>query len=141
MLEYIFFNKEPFQLFANFLELQKIDSKITNKEESIEVGIPEDTNDDILDEIDYKYDQLMELDQKISEDQEDEIAGNFSGVSLSFKLKNGITSNANIDPQIIAKILNVITPEELNTLINAIVVAVENPDERSICQQLRDEKS
>jgi len=147
MFEYVFFNKEPLEIFISFLDARDVVFKMETKENNFEIAISENIDDDISDKIDDRYDQLLEMDQLLFEEKEvleykeGENSENYNKVGLSFKLGNGITSNASVDPKIIAKILEVVTPKELNTVINAIVFAVENPDERTVCQQIRDKNS
>ena len=37
--------------------------------------------------------------------------------------------------------MEVVSAEEFNSVVNAIVEAVENPDARSLCQRMRDAKN
>ena len=138
MLEYVFFHEKPFQLFVKYLEIKKISPKITIEGDSYEIGIPEDIDDNLLDEVDEKYDELMEMNQNLLEEQEKASPNNYSQASIGFRLKDGRTSNAAIDSNVMARIMEVITPLELNTMVDAIVTAVEEPEERSICQRIRD---
>ncbi|MFK5892699.1 MAG: hypothetical protein QM504_05720 [Pseudomonadota bacterium] len=137
MLDYVFFHETPFQLFVKFLEDQNISSTIKIEDENYEIAIPENLSDALLDEVDKKYDELMDMNQNIFEQQEQESSNNYSKASIAFKLNDGRTSNASIDRKVIAKIMGVITPVEFTTMVDAIVTAVENPEERSICQQIR----
>lgn len=62
MLEYVFFQETPFQSFVKDLEVKKISPSIRIDEDNYqiyEIAIPEDINDDLLDEIDEKYDELF----------------------------------------------------------------------------------
>ncbi len=138
MLEYIFFNPKPLQLFVAFLDTKRIPYHRLDKDEGLVVAVSEDIEDRLLDEMDDEYDQLMDLDQQLAEAQEAEV---HQGVSLSFRLHDGRTSNAVVDPAIVSRILEVVSVQELNQLIEAIVAAVENPDQRSICQRLADKKA
>jgi hypothetical protein len=138
MLEYVFFHETPFQSFVKFLEFHKISPKITIEEDSYEIAIPEDIDDDLLNQIDEKYDELMEMNQNLFEEQEGTSSNNYSLASIGFKLSDGTTSHADIDSKLMSRIMEAITPEELNTIIDAIVTAVENPEERSVCQRIRE---
>ena len=138
MLDFIFFHETPFQLFVKFLEDKNIPSTIKIEDGNYDIAIPENISDTLLDEVEEKYDELMDMNQEIFEQQEQEGSNNYSKASVAFKLTDGRTSNASIDRKVIAKIMEVITPLEFTTMIDAIVTAVENPEERSMCQQIRD---
>jgi hypothetical protein len=138
MLEYVFFHETPFQSFVKFLEFHKISPKITIEEDSYEIAIPEDIDDDLLNQIDEKYDELMEMNQNLFEEQEGTSSNNYSLASIGFKLSDGTTSHADIDSKLMSRIMEAITPEELNTIIDAIVTAVENPEQRTVCQRIRE---
>ncbi len=138
MLEYVFFHETPFQSFIKYLETKKVSPKITIEDDSYEIGISEDTDEDLSDQIDDKYDELMEMNQTLLEEQEQTSEKNYSLASIGFKLKDGTSSNANIDSSVMSRIMGVITPLELNIMVDAIVTAVENPEQRSLCQQVRD---
>lgn len=138
MLEYVFFHETPFKSFVKYLETKKVSPKITIEDDSYEIGISEDINEDLSDEIDEKYDELMEMNQDLLEEQEEASEKNYNLASIGFKLKDGTSSNANIDSSVMSRIMEVITPLELNLMVDAIVTAVENPEQRSICQQIRE---
>ncbi|WP_069471029.1 hypothetical protein [Candidatus Marithrix sp. Canyon 246] len=138
MLEYVFFHETPFQSFVKYLETKKVSPKITIEDDSYEIGISEDINEDLSDEIDDKYDELMEMNQDLLEKEEEANEHNYNLASIGFKLKDGTSSNANIDSNVMSRIMGVITPLELNLMVDAIVTAVESPEQRSICQQIRE---
>ena len=51
-------------------------------------------------------------------------------------LKSGDRVYAEVPSALLARVMAALTPEELGTLVDAIVDAVENPDARSLCQRL-----
>ncbi|MFK5985767.1 MAG: hypothetical protein QM479_10105 [Pseudomonadota bacterium] len=138
MLDYVFFHETPFQLFVKFLKVQNIPAETSIEDETYGIAIPEDLNDALLDKVDEKYDELMDLNQDIFEQQEQESSDNYIKASIAFTLKDGSASNALIDPTIVTKVMQVITPLEFSTMVDAIVTAVENSEQRSVCQQIRD---
>jgi predicted RNA-binding protein len=137
MLDFIFFHETPFQLFVKFLEDKNIPSTIKIIDENYDIAIPENISDTLLDEVEKKYDELIDMNQEIFEQQEQQGSDNYSKASVAFKLTDGRISNASIDRKVIAKIMEVITPVEFTSMIDAIVTAVENPEERSICQKIQ----
>ncbi|RDH91229.1 MAG: hypothetical protein DIZ77_03545, partial [endosymbiont of Seepiophila jonesi] len=61
--------------------------------------------------------------------------GHVHAAGVNITLKGGRTVQAAIDPKVMRRLLEVVTAEELGDLVNAIADAVENPDQRSICQR------
>ena len=54
------------------------------------------------------------------------------------ELNTGENVYAQVDPELLGRIMTVVTPDEFNTVVNAIVEAVENPDARTPCQRIRE---
>ena len=50
-------------------------------------------------------------------------------------LASGDTVYARVDPGLLGRIMQVLTPQELGEVVNAIVDAVENPDGRPLCHR------
>lgn len=133
MLDYLFFVEPPYRKFLAFLEERGVPAERNEEEDHFEASIPEELDDALLDQIEARYDELMEegMEQMEAEDQHS------AGVVVN--LKDGRTTYAVVRPDLINRVLEAISPEELGELVNAIADAVENPDERSLCQRLRDE--
>ena len=71
-----------------------------------------------------------------SEHTEDE--NEYGAAAIELTLKNSQKVYAQTNQKIMAKVLSTLTFDELNTLVADIVFAVENPDERTICERHRD---
>ena len=97
------------------------------------VAVPEDLGDDIEDEIETYYDDLMENAEELLIEAGDAAEKDVAAITIS--LQSGDTIYASVDPKVLNCILSVITTQELNDLVNSIVNSVENPDERPFCKQ------
>ena len=64
-------------------------------------------------------------------------SGNYQKARLLIRLRNGGISCAHVDTGLVNRLLQVMTTTELNSFIEVIVDAVENPDVRSFCQRLK----
>jgi len=131
MLEFVFFDPRPRQRFVDFLRARGVSVDELDDDETHGVGIPEDTDDDLLVEIEACYEELMALDQALFESANDTGDGHAAGVVVN--LASGETVYARVDPGLLGRIMEVLTPEELGEVVNAIVDAVENPDARPLC--------
>jgi hypothetical protein len=136
MLEYVFFHSQPFKQFVAYLHELELQPEIEVEEDCWEARLPEDLDDELSEKIEERYDQLMDLNQQLF-DAEQEEGYHTAGVVVN--LNNGETVYAQVDPAALGKIMGVLTPVEFGDVVNAIVDAVEQPDERSLCKRMRDE--
>lgn len=142
MFEYILFDEKPFQLFMLYLADKGIDAETEIDEgESYEIKIADDIDDDLLDAIEIKYEALMDMNQQIVNDEEKTNDVNYHMAALVVTLSNGEVSYADIDPDVMARIISIITPQELGDMVNSIADAVENPQPKSYCQRMRETES
>ncbi len=135
MLEYVFFHARPFDEFVAYLRELGLYPETEADEDSWEVRLPEDIDDELSERIEARYDQLMELNQQLFDAEQPE---GYHTAGVVVNLGSGETVYAQVDPHLLGKIMEVLTPEEFGEVVNAIVDAVEQPDERTLCQRMRD---
>ncbi len=140
MLDFIFFHETPFKKFQSFLDSEKIpyendtEFQASVEETGFTVSISDDYELNILDKVEGYYDEMMDLNQElISEEEEQE--GEIENAGISVNLADGSTVLADVDPNLIYKLSEALTPKEILELINAIASAVENPDKRPLCKR------
>ena len=136
-LEFIFFHSEPYRLFKNFLQTNQVeliqeDVDETNVEGYV-VSIADDLDDDLSDQIEAYYDEMMTLNEQLvtKESTEDEM----DMVGLAVSLQDGLSVLASVEPEVLKRILTVVSSKELGQLVDAIVDAVENPDQQPLCKR------
>ncbi len=135
MLEYVFFHVRPFDEFIAYLRELGLQPETETDEDSWEVRLPEDIDDELSEKIESRYDQLMELNQQLFDAEQPQ---DYHTAGVVVNLGSGETVYAQVDPHLLGKIMGVLTPEEFGEVVNAIVDAVEQPDERTLCQRMRD---
>ena len=137
MLEYILFHEKPFNLFCDFLQNNKIVFQTKADNGMFEALISEDTAGDMVEIIEAEYDRLMLMNQEIffAENETDE--NNYRMATIMLELKDGSYTSAHVRPDLLGKIMDVISDEELNEFTRSMVTAVENPDDRTYCQKVR----
>lgn len=109
------------------------------QEEVWEIRLPEDLDEGLSDRIEEVYDELMDLNQSLLEAEGSREGYHSAGVVIN--LQDGNTVYAQVDPLLLGRVMGVLTPEEFGEVVNAIVDAVENPDERTLCQRMKDAQS
>jgi hypothetical protein len=134
MLEYIFFNKKTCDLFEISAKLAGIAPEIDCADDCFTVRLSEDLDEVILEKLEDYYDELMDLDRTLAE-QQDDFSDNVHAAGVTIQLKDGRYVYANVSPELLTKVMQSISSDELNTLVCAITEAVEDPDESSLCQR------
>lgn len=135
MLEYVFFNQQPCTAFTSHAKSKGIEVNIIEDDGSYIVTLSEDVDEILLDSLEQLYDELIDLDRDIEEQKLDDSTDNTHTAGITVELSNGSTVYANVSPLLLSKLLQCIDFTELNTLVEAIAQAVENRDERSLCQR------
>lgn len=134
MLEYIFFHQRPWQMFIGFLQQKGLSPQFEHEEQGFMVRIPEATGDELMDDIEAYYDEMLDMNEELFMAESEE-GQHIHTAGVSVNLKDGRTVQAAVEPELLNRMLDVISPEELGQLINCIVDAVEDPDERPFCQR------
>lgn len=139
MLEFIFFHHNICKSFTDFIAELGIEYQVEDDDETITVSVSEDVDDDLIEQVEDEYDRLLDLSRDQTDSEEGESGKNYQKASLLISLKNGEKSYAHVDMDIINRMLRTISTDELNQLIEVVADAVENPDDRSYCQIIKDE--
>lgn len=140
MLEYIFFHQQPFDAFVAFLQAEGLEPQTICEDGSYEIRLPEDIDDALSERIETRYDELMDVNQELFEAELESGASNYHGAGVVVNLSDGQAVYAQVDPALLSKVMQVISPEELGQIVSAIVDAVESPDTRTFCQRMRDDE-
>ena len=134
MLEYIFFNKKTCFLFEKAAISSGVKAVIDCKDEYFTVMLMEDSDEVVLEKLEDYYDELMDMDRNLSEKQEDS-SEDIHTAGITMQLKDGRFVYASVPPELLARVMKSISADDLNTLVCAITEAVEDPDERGLCQR------
>ena len=70
MLDYILFNEELFQIFIDWLKEKDVAYEVNIDEDNYVIKVSENLADDLLDNIDDKYDELMDMNQDLINEEE-----------------------------------------------------------------------
>ena len=133
MLEYIFFDERPWRRFIEYLESLGLEPEASSGEEGWLVALPEDLDDEVDDKIEAFYDQMLDVNESLVAEAEGQSHVHTAGINVT--LADGRVVQAAVNPELMQRMLSVVSPQELGELVNTIVDAVENPDERPFCQR------
>ena len=138
MLDYVFFDRRPCERFLGYVRERGVAAVLREGEESLEVSLPEDLDEAVGEEIEAYYDQMMALDQELFDAGAAAGAGDYDAAGVVVNLRDGRTVYAEVEPRLLGRVMEVLAPEEFGRLVDAIVDAVERPDERGLCQRRRE---
>lgn len=137
VLDYLFFTRTIADQFAQALEEQSVpyQEEIEAVQEAIVFKVAETSlTPQLWDELDNLYDELSIADQALLEDAvEDEGVQSAAGIYL--QLANGQQTIAQVSPELVNRILSVLSLEEFNQFLDVIVKSVEQPNDTAICQR------
>lgn len=137
MIEYIFFHPKAHQMFLQKLQelgIEPLQSCIDDIEmEGLIVQLDEALDDELSDQLESHYDELMDLSETWINAEAD--TDSLQQVGLSVTLQDGRSVLASVAPDIVNKLLQVLSHDELGRLVDAITDAVENPDSRPLCKR------
>ncbi len=137
MLEYLFFTQEIADKYIAYLKGKNLawEQKNDPMLGSIVIETPEDIEDELWNELDDYHEVLGEEEQKILEVElaDSETETNAAGIYI--QLANGDQTVAQINPEVMNRMLNVISMDEFNDFIETIVSSVEKPDDAPICEK------
>ncbi len=130
MLEYIFFDEGIRDKFVEELRAKGVDVT-TSDDGGCLAEVPEDLDDKLSDEVDYLYEKLLQETAELLEESEGVFEKNVMGVMVA--LEDGTPCTIRLDPDLVARLLNCISMEELRDLAQTIAEGVQNPDNRPLC--------
>ena len=138
MLEYVFFDPRPRDRFLGFVAGEGLEPRTAEDDGLLKVMLPEELDEALAERIEDFYDEMMELGRELYEQEGDQEEVGYHAAGITVQLADGSNVYAQVDPQLLGRIMEVLSPGEFNQVVNAIVEAVENPDARSLCQRMRD---
>jgi len=133
MLEYVFFDQHPFDQFLGYIKELGLnpESRVSDRDEYL-VKLPDDMDEAQLERVEAFYEKMMGVSEELLADA-DEAYYSAAGVQVS--LADGSQILASVEPDLLKKVLSVLSYDELAQFVDAIGCAVENPDTRPICKR------
>jgi len=122
---------------ANFIkQVQALGLEVTSRPDPINeavtnVGIPDDIDDDTLEQIETWYEDETSRNEAAARalEHDDDVVS----AGIWVQLEDGGSSLARVEPELLSRILSVLTNDELGHFVSVIADAVEHPDITPIC--------
>jgi hypothetical protein len=137
MLQYVFFHQQPFDEFIEFLTGRGLNAETGIDDGSFEASLSEDIDDGLAEEIDDEYDRLFEVNRQLMETEENSDK-DYTMAAVNVQLADGSFTQAFVEPELMNRIMQVLSPQEFGRVVGSIATAVENPDARSFCERVRE---
>ncbi|KTG16046.1 MULTISPECIES: hypothetical protein [unclassified Guyparkeria] len=136
MYEFTFLTPDGGAGFIKRLEAEGLEVTVTSDpiaEEATTVSIPDDIDESLADRIEEWYEeetQAAEAELFASGDAEADVS---AGVWV--QLSDGRSSFAPVPPDMVSRMLSVLSADELGDFVSRIANAVEHPDDTPICRR------
>lgn len=134
MLEYVLFADQLRDRFTAWLEENGIDHQTAGEADELLVLIDEDTDDETLERIDSYYDGLLDESARLA-DAQDDAADAVHLVGIQFRRRDGSLGMVRITPDLANRLHECLDRVELQALVQTVADAVEDPDDRPLCQR------
>lgn len=133
MLEYVLFSEHIRNKFVDWLINNQVEYQLAGDTDELLVLISEDIDESIEDKIEELYDLLLDESAQFV-DEDDNSNGSTHVVGIQYSDKNGEISQVTIPPELANQIQQCLSPGELQSFVQLIVDAVNDPYNRPLCQ-------
>jgi hypothetical protein len=143
MLDYIFFAPSLTDKFKTRLTQANIPF-VCEKDENFGsvqgdiISISDETDEQILSDLQDFYDELQDELAHILEQGEDALSMNAAGMSAT--LNDGSLCTLRVSPEIVSRILSVLEFSELQAFVDDIASSVQTPDSGHFCHHKEEKK-
>ena len=131
MMEYIFFNAEIADRFAEFARLIGTDSEKRSDSMGLVVAVPEGLDDELSNRLETYYAHLLDEQADMVEDTEPDLKHT---TAINITLTDGRPCAIRIEPAMMNRLMSCLSIDEIHELATSIARSVEYPDNRPLCQ-------
>jgi hypothetical protein len=132
MLEFVFFDPRPRDVFLSQLKEVGVEFKYSQKGDELLVLLSDDLESNIVDRVEAFYEGTLHMSEQLMAEAEGVDHFNMAGVEVN--LKNGPVI-ATVDSKLLEKLLSVLSFDELGQFVDSIARAAEEPDMRPLCKR------
>lgn len=132
MLEFVFFDPRPRDVFLSQLKVDEVAFKCCQKGDELLVLLSDEIESGTMDKIEQYYEGTLQMSEALMAEAEGVEHFNMAGVEVN--LKNGPVI-ATVDSILLAKLMTVLDFDELGRFVDSIAKAAEEPDLRPLCKR------
>ncbi len=135
MVEYIFFDAGLRDSFVQYARGKGVDCVLQDDNMGLVVAIPEDLDDELMDVLEARYDELQQDQANLLEEQ----SGGLKRLAgFRFDLPDGRSCMVPVQTELASRLLTCFSLEEVQALFGAVARSALNPGEDRLCQMLTD---
>jgi len=131
MMEYIFFNAELAERFAEFARLIGSGCEKRSDNLGLVVAVPEDLDEELGTRLDTYYAHLLDEQADMVEQAEPDLKHT---TAINITLADSRPCAIRIEPAMMNRLMSCLSIDEIHELATSIARSVENPDNRPLCQ-------
>jgi hypothetical protein len=132
--EYIFFDEALRDRFVQYLTAQSIACR--SRPDAMEgwvVELPDESDDDVSQAIEARYEVLMDEQMVLAESRQDWVSHRVVGVPIT--RGDGTSCVVRVPAEIARPLLEHFTPEQVHALVLAIAHSLDNPIDGPLCRK------
>lgn len=133
MPRYAFFDADIRKQFTDVIADRHLTCKLDEVADEFLALVPDDLDATAIEELDEIYNDIMAAGMNLW-DQSDE-APSDSAAAVKVQLSDGTVANIRFDSELLARLLEILTAQEVEDMVQDIALAVENPTDAPICVQ------
>lgn len=132
-IEYVFFDNQFRDRFVQYVSSRGIACSVRQDGmEGLIAELPEDLDEALAEAVDAEYESLMQEQEIAAEAEEGWVTANVMGVSIT--LADGRPCVVRIPDEIVRRLSEHFSTDEIHSLVSAIAQSVENPFDGPICK-------
>jgi hypothetical protein len=131
-MEYIFFNAELAERFAEFARLIGASCEERSDNMGLVVAVPEDLDDALGNRLETYYAHLLDEQAEMVEEAEPDLK---HATAINITLADGRHCTIRIEPAMMNRLMGCLSIADIHELATTIAHSVENPDNRPLCQR------
>ncbi|WP_373019922.1 hypothetical protein [Thiomicrorhabdus sp.] len=139
-VEYVFFDEPLAQKFADFCVSQSVKpslivEEMPSGENSYSVQFKDDVDGDVIELIEEAYNEMFFGEQAAQIEGNDDGGALADACGVQVMLQSGEYTTVAIHPEIMNKILSVLSIDELQKFLSQVAEDIENPKSGPICRR------
>jgi len=134
MMEYIFFDADLRDRFAQHARTLGVAHVLQDDNMGMVVAVPDDLADELMDALEEHYEALQDEQSQLMSQAE----GGFKSLAgFSLVLPDGSMSTVPLQPDVANRLLSTFTIDEIQALFSTVARCALDPKEKHLCQILR----
>ncbi len=133
MPRYAFFDTDIRQQFADAVRQHKLDFVMDEQADEYLILIADNLEPETIEALDEAYNAIMAAGMGMWEETDEQASD--SAAAVKVQLSDGAVANIRFNPDLLARLLEVLTPQEVEDMVQTIALGVENPTDAPVCVQ------